>query len=482
MCGIFGAVVPGGDAARIAAVGLFALQHRGQESAGIAASDGEQLMLYKDLGLDRPGPRRAAPAEPPRPAGRRPLPLLDDRLHGLGERPADAPPGPPAGARDRPQREPRQHPRAAGAPHRRAEPPPRDHRHGAPHGAPRRRAGGRHRRRPRPRAAGRPRGVQPGRPRRAAGHRGARPPRLPAARPGAPAGGARGAGAVGRPRRRRRGWVLSSETVGLDVVGADFVRDVEPGELVILEPGAAPRSVRFAEARPALCVFELIYFARPDSVMEGRNLYEVRRRMGMELAAEHAVAADLVMPVPDTGGPAAAGYAEASGIPYREGMYRNRYAGRTFIQPSQAMRHRGVTVKLNPAARRRPRPAPRRRRRLDRPRHDHAGDRRPAAAGRRRRGPRPDQRPADLPSLLLRDRHPGRDRADRRPALRGRDPGLHRRRHARLPVDPGAPRGRSTCPYERFCFACFDGRYPEPVPYDAASRKFVLEEVGGTRG
>ena len=96
------------------------------------------------------------------------------------------------------------------------------------------------------------------------------------------AGGAR---PLGRSRRAAAGWVLSSETAGLDVVGADFVRDVEPGELVILEPGVAPRSVRFAEARPALCVFELIYFARPDSVMEGRNLYEVRRRMGMELAA-----------------------------------------------------------------------------------------------------------------------------------------------------------------------------------------------------
>ena len=144
------------------------------------------------------------------------------------------------------------------------------------------------------------------------------------------------------------GWVLSSETAGLDVVGADYVRDVEPGELVVLEPGVPPRSVRFAAATPALCVFELIYLARPDSVMEGRGLYDARRRMGMELAGEHAVAADLVMPVPDTGGPAAAGYAEASGIPYREGMYRNRYAGRTFIQPSQAMRHRGVTVKLNP--------------------------------------------------------------------------------------------------------------------------------------
>ena len=144
------------------------------------------------------------------------------------------------------------------------------------------------------------------------------------------------------------GWCLSSETAALDIVGAEFVRDVEPGEIVVLEPGQAPRSVRFAEPNPALCVFELIYFARPDSYMEGRNLYEVRRRMGEQLAIEHPVEADLVMPVPDTGAPAAAGYAEASGLPYREGMYRNRYAGRTFIQPSQGLRHRGVTIKLNP--------------------------------------------------------------------------------------------------------------------------------------
>ncbi len=100
--------------------------------------------------------------------------------------------------------------------------------------------------------------------------------------------------------------------------------------------------------REQLCVFELIYFARPDSYMLGRNLYEVRRRMGEVLAREAPAEADLVMPVPDTGAPAAAGYAEASGIPYREGMVRNRYAGRTFIQPSSATRQRGVTVKLSP--------------------------------------------------------------------------------------------------------------------------------------
>src|SRR3954467_5094688 len=143
-------------------------------------------------------------------------------------------------------------------------------------------------------------------------------------------------------------WCLASETAALDVLGAEYVRDVEPGEMVVLGAGERPHSVRFAEGREQLCVFELIYFARPDSYMLGRNLYEARRRMGEQLALEAPADADLVMPVPDTGAPAAAGYAEASGLPYREGLVRNRYTGRTFIQPSQTMRHRGVTMKLNP--------------------------------------------------------------------------------------------------------------------------------------
>ena len=234
--------------------------------------------------------------------------------------------------------------------------------------------------------------------------------------------------------------------------------------------------MRYAEANPALCVFELIYFARPDSYMEGRNLYEVRRRMGEQLAIEHPVEADLVMPVPDTGAPAAAGYAEASGLPYREGMYRNRYAGRTFIQPSQGMRHRGRDDQAQPAARGRGRQAADRRRRLDRAGHDDQAHRRAAAQGRRARGPRPDQRPADLPPVLLRHRHVDRDRAHRvdpqpRPQIRefiGADSlGYLSIRGVLAALD---------LPYDQFCFACFDGNYPEPVPYDAASRKFMLEE------
>ena len=123
--------------------------------------------------------------------------------------------------------------------------------------------------------------------------------------------------APGEPRCR--GWVLASETAALDVLGADFVRDVEPGEIIVLGEEGGPRSIRFAEGKERLCVFELIYFARPDSYMLGRNLYEARRRMGEVLAREAPTEADLVMPVPDTGAPAAVGYAEASGHPVSGG-------------------------------------------------------------------------------------------------------------------------------------------------------------------
>ena len=224
-------------------------------------------------------------------------------------------------------------------------------------------------------------------------------------------------------------------------------------------------------------MFELIYFARPDSYMVGRNLYEARRQMGMQLAHEHPVDADLVMPVPDTGAPAAAGLAEASGIPYREGLVRNRYGGRTFIQPQPGDAPARRQREAQPAARGRPRQAPDRRRRLDRARHDHQADRRPAAPGRRRRGPPAHQRAADLPPLLLRHRHPDRDRAHRV------DPHVEEIREFIGADSLGYLSVRGVLaaldlPYDQFCFACFDGNYPEPVPYDVAQRKFMLEEAG----
>src|SRR5262245_22477023 len=354
MCGVFGVVLPNGeptDAASTAALGLFALQHRGQESAGLAVSDGEQLMLYKDLGMittvldERRLPslrgrlaiahcrysttgstiwENAQPTYRLGPGrslavghngnlvntrdllgqlrgGRARLPASTD-TELLTALIADEP------AADTVEAMQRVLPRVHGA-----------------------------------------YSLVVLDERRVIGVRdpfGFRPLVLGRIRPTGDDDAAHGGLWV--EDDAHAGWCLSSETAALDIVGAEYVRDVQPGEMVILEAGQPPRSVRFADATPALCVFELIYFARPDSYMEGRNLYEARRRMGIQLANEHPADADLVMPVPDTGAPAAAGFAEASGLPYREGMYRNRYAGRTFIQPSAGLRHRGVTIKLNP--------------------------------------------------------------------------------------------------------------------------------------
>ncbi len=480
MCGVFGAVVPPGsdtEAAAVAALGLFALQHRGQESAGVAVSDCEQLMVYKDLGmissvLDerrlpslrgrlaiahcrysttgstvwensqptlRLGPRRAISLGHngnlvntrellgQLRGGRARLSASTD-TELLTALIADEP------ASDTVEALVRVLPRVRGAfslvilDERRVI-GVRD-----PHGF-------------RPLVLG----------------------RLPLAdgdNDVAP-------GLWGDDERV--GWVLSSETAGLDIVGAEFVRDVAPGEIVILEEGQAPRSVRYAVAQPALCVFELIYFARPDSYMEGRNLYEVRRKMGMQLALEHPIETDLVMPVPDTGAPAAAGYAEASGIPFREGLVRNRYSGRTFIQPSQTMRQRGVTIKLNPL--------------------------REVVRGRRLtvvddsivRGTTTKQIVTILRKAGAREIHV---RISAPPIFHPCFYGIDTQIETELiAATQSLEEIRSfigadslgylsiqgvlaalELPYDQFCFACFDGRYPVPVPYDAASHKFVLEE------
>jgi amidophosphoribosyltransferase len=480
MCGVFGAVVPVGsetEAAAVAALGLFALQHRGQESAGVAVSDGEQLMVYKDLGmissvLDerrlpslrgrlaiahcrysttgstvwensqptlRLGPRRAISLGHngnlvntrellgQLRGGRSRLSASTD-TELLTALIADEP------AADTVDALLHVLPRVRGAfslvilDERRVV-GVRD-----PHGF-------------RPLVLG----------------------RLPLPESGdnlVP-------GLWGDDERV--GWVLASETAALDIVGAEFVRDVAPGEIVVLEQGHAPRSVRYAVPQPALCVFELIYFARPDSYMEGRNLYEVRRKMGMQLALEHPIETDLVMPVPDTGAPAAAGYAEASGIPYREGLVRNRYSGRTFIQPSQTMRQRGVTIKLNPL--------------------------REVVRGRRLtvvddsivRGTTTKQivsilRKAGATEIHVRISAP----PIFHPCFYGIDTQIeteliaatHSLEEIRSFIGADSLGYLSISgvlaalelPYEQFCFACFDGRYPEPVPYDAASRKFMLEE------
>ena len=142
-------------------------------------------------------------------------------------------------------------------------------------------------------------------------------------------------------------WIIASETCALDIVGANFVRDVEPGELVILDHTGLRSIKPFAKSASRFCIFEYIYFARPDSVMEGTSVYEVRKQIGRELAHESGVDADVVIPVPDSGVPAALGYAAAANIPFELGIIRNHYVGRTFIEPTDTIRHLGVKLKHN---------------------------------------------------------------------------------------------------------------------------------------
>jgi amidophosphoribosyltransferase len=143
-------------------------------------------------------------------------------------------------------------------------------------------------------------------------------------------------------------WVVCSETCAMDLIGATYVRDIEPGEVLVISAGGT-RSLRpFAPAPLAHCVFEHVYFSRPDSYVFGKSVNEVRTNLGRILAREQAIGADVIVPIPDSGVCAAMGYAEASGIPLRMGLIRNHYVGRTFIQPQSAIRHFGVKVKLNP--------------------------------------------------------------------------------------------------------------------------------------
>jgi amidophosphoribosyltransferase len=143
------------------------------------------------------------------------------------------------------------------------------------------------------------------------------------------------------------GWVVASETAALDIVGASFVREIAPGELVSID-GRGVRSRTFAAPQPSGCLFEYVYLARPDTTISGRGVHATRVEVGRQLAAEYPADADLVIPVPESGTPAAIGFAEASGIPFGQGLVKNSYVGRTFIQPSQTIRERGIKLKLNP--------------------------------------------------------------------------------------------------------------------------------------
>jgi amidophosphoribosyltransferase len=328
-CGVFGVWAPGDDVARLIYFGLFAQQHRGQESAGMAVSDGEHLLVFKELGLvsqvfdeatlstlrgdlgighNRYSTTGSTTWENAQPAfktdGQRSLALghngnlvntleLAERAGRAGAATTDSDlvatilarhPGEDLEAALREVL-----PELEGAfsfvvMDERTIFAARD-----PHGL-------------RPLSIG----------------------RLP------------------------NGFVVASESCALDIVGATFVRDIEPGELVRIDDRGMT-SIRYGPlGRAALCIFEYVYLARPDSRIRGVTVHEVRRALGRRLALEAPADADLVIPVPDTGHSAASGYAEVAQIPYGEGLMKNRYVGRTFIQPSQSLRERGVKLKLNP--------------------------------------------------------------------------------------------------------------------------------------
>ena len=143
------------------------------------------------------------------------------------------------------------------------------------------------------------------------------------------------------------GYALSSETCALDIIGAEFVREIEPGEMVVITDKGIESRFPFRRQNSRFCIFEHVYFSRPDSILGGRSVYETRRQIGVELAREAPVDADLVCPVPDSGTPAAIGFSQESGIPYAMGIIRNQYMGRTFIEPTEQIRNMGVRLKLN---------------------------------------------------------------------------------------------------------------------------------------
>ena len=340
-CGVFGVWAPGEDVARLTYFGLFALQHRGQESAGIAASDGSKIMVYKDMGLVS------------QVFNDRALSALSGHIAVGHTRYATT------GASSWENAQPTLGP-----------------------------------------AAGRT---------IALGHNGnlTNTRELMAearARYGAELSGEIGRGSssdtavittllrgdesdtdpslvrnalellprlqgafslvfmdeetlyAARDRfgfrplvlgRLQAGWAVASETAALDIVGATFVREIEPGELLMIDADGV-ESHHFAAPTPAGCVFEYVYLARPDTKIAGRSVNASRLEMGRQLAREHPVSADYVIPTPDSGTPAAIGYAQESGIPFAQGLVKNAYVGRTFIQPTQTIRQLGIRLKLNP--------------------------------------------------------------------------------------------------------------------------------------
>jgi len=218
---------------------------------------------------------------------------------------------------------------------------------------------------------------------------------------------------LGRLNSGRRGWVIASETCALDIVGAEYVRDVAPGELIRVKNGELESEQAVSPGPPSLCIFEFVYFARPDSVMNGHSVYEARRRQGMALARTKPVDADLVIGVPDSGIPGAVGYARASSLPYGEGLVKNRYVGRTFISPTQSLRQQGIRLKLNPLKHIIDGKRLIRGGRFNRARQHLQAARAAALRRRCRRGAHAAHLAAGRVAVLLRDRHRHAGAADR---------------------------------------------------------------------
>ena len=275
--------------------------------------------------------------------------------------------------------------------------------------------------------------------------------------------------------RLDRGWVVASETAALDIVGASFVREVEPGELLAIDENGL-RSSRFAAPEPKGCVFEYVYLARPDTTIAGRSVNAARVEIGRQLALEYPVEADLVIPTPESGTPAAIGYAQASGIPYGQGLVKNAYVGRTFIQPSQTIRQLGIRLKLNPL-----REVIRGKRlvvvddSIVRGNTQRALVRMLREAGALEVHVRIASPPVRWPCFY------GIDFASRAELVAGdldldgvrRSIGADTLGYVSL---DGLIRATEQ-PSSRLCAACFDGHYPIPLPDEASLGKHLLEEI-----
>lgn len=269
-------------------------------------------------------------------------------------------------------------------------------------------------------------------------------------------------------------WILASESCALDTLGADFIRDLEPGEIVIIDSRGMRSLQGPRAAHRAHCIFEYVYFARPDSTLDGETVNLVRRELGRNLAREYRVAADAVIPVPDSGIAAAAGYAEVAGLPFVEGLMKNRYVGRTFIQPTQEMRDLGVRLKLNPI---KPILKDKRVIIIDDSLVRGTTSRR-IVAMLRQAGVREVHLLVASPPVLY-PCYYGIDTSARRELIAARYPLEDIRRHVDADslyylslegLFRSVQRGA-----EDFCAACFTGRYPIPIPSPEGATKYSLE-------